>query len=101
MPHLWRRRHLERVEKRRRRRRYPYLPGLPGVLHTQGACRVPELPKIKRPPLKVHPNDEQLLESAVRSLERIAQGLTSVVETIDALVEENEHGQKCLRMAKQ
>jgi hypothetical protein len=52
----------------------------------------------RRRPLKIHPEPEVMLEELVRAMERIADGLQSVVETIDALVTEDERGRKCLRM---
>jgi hypothetical protein len=62
---------------------------------------VPELPKQARRPLKIHPEPEAQLDRLVRSLERIAEGLEHVVNTIDAVVVTNADGELCLRMAKQ
>jgi hypothetical protein len=58
---------------------------------------MPEIPRPRRRPLKIYPEPEAMLEELVRALERIADGLQSVVDTIDAVVTEDEHGRKCLR----
>lgn len=51
----------------------------------------------RRRQLKIHPEPEAMLEELVRAMERIADGLQSVVETIDAVVIVDERGNKCLR----
>jgi hypothetical protein len=56
-----------------------------------------DLPKPRRKPLKVYPEPEAMLEELVRSLQRIANGLESVVVMVDAVVTEDDHGRKCLR----
>lgn len=56
-----------------------------------------DLPKPRRKPLKVYPEPEAMLEDLVRSLARIADGLQSVVEMLDAVVFVDERGEKCLR----
>jgi hypothetical protein len=58
---------------------------------------MPEIPKVRPRPLKIHPEPEEMLGELVRALQRIASGLASVVETLDALVVVDEHGRKCLR----
>jgi hypothetical protein len=54
----------------------------------------------RRRPLKIYPEPEVMLEQLVRALERIADEVGSVVETLDALVVVDEHGRKCLRTDK-
>lgn len=51
----------------------------------------------RRRPLKIHPEPEAMLDELVRALERIADGLQSVVEMLDAVVTVDEYGDKCLR----
>jgi hypothetical protein len=51
----------------------------------------------QRRQLKVYPEPEQMLDQLVRAMERIADGVGSIVETIDALVIVDERGNKCLR----
>jgi hypothetical protein len=48
----------------------------------------------------MHPEPEVMLEQLVRALERIADGVGSIVETLDALVVVDDAGQKCLRTNK-
>lgn len=58
---------------------------------------MPEIAPGKRRNLKIHPEPEAMLEELVRALQSIADGLQSVVETIDAVAFVNERGEKCLR----
>jgi hypothetical protein len=58
---------------------------------------MPDIPKVRPRPLKVHPEPGAMLDELVRALQRIADGLASVVEMLDAVVTEDEHGRKCLR----
>ncbi len=59
---------------------------------------MPDLPKFTRRPLKVEPTAEEMLERLVRSLERIATGVESIVETINAVTTENASNQTCVRV---
>lgn len=58
---------------------------------------MPEIPRPRRRPLKIYPDPEATLDELVRALERIADGLASVVEMLDAVVTVDEYGKKCLR----
>lgn len=58
---------------------------------------MPPIPKTPRRPLKMEPTNEELLAIGVRSLERIAEGLTSVVETLQALTVDSDDGKVRLR----
>lgn len=62
---------------------------------------MPQIPKIPRRPLKVHPEPEALLESIARSLATIAQGVKDIVETLDAIVSTNDKGQPHVRVVQQ
>jgi hypothetical protein len=62
---------------------------------------MPQLPKPPRRQLKIEPTREELLAVAARSLSTIAEKFSTIVETLDALVVEDEFGRKCLRMAKE
>jgi len=46
----------------------------------------------------MHPEPEAQLDRLVRALERIATGLEHVIETIDAVVVEDDAGVKRLRI---
>lgn len=59
-----------------------------------------DLAKPRRRPLKVHPEPEEMLQELVRSLDRIATGLESVVQTIDALTVKTEAGELALRTVR-
>jgi hypothetical protein len=59
---------------------------------------VPDLSKPRRRQLKIHPEPELLLESIARSLETIAQGLTNIVETLDAIVTEDREHRRGVRV---
>lgn len=59
---------------------------------------MPELPKVRRRNLKMKPTtDEQLLQ-LVRALDRIADGITNIVDTIDALIVKDRNGDDALRV---
>jgi phosphate uptake regulator len=47
---------------------------------------MPEVLKPRRKPLKVYPEPEAMLEELVRALERIADGVANISETLDAVV---------------
>jgi uncharacterized membrane protein YccC len=59
---------------------------------------MPDFTHSRRRQLKIHPEPELLLESIARSLETIAQGLTNIVETLDAIVIEDEEHRRCVRV---
>ena len=62
---------------------------------------MPELPKGKRRPLKIVPDGDAQLAELVRALERIADGVTNIVETINALVVKTDNGDDALRVVNQ
>lgn len=47
---------------------------------------MPEMPKPRRQ-LKIEPNADEMLAQLVRSLNRIADGVESIVETLDSVTE--------------
>jgi uncharacterized membrane protein YccC len=59
---------------------------------------MPDFTHSRRRQLKIHPEPELLLESIARSLDTIAQGLTSIVETLDAIVTEDREHRRGVRV---
>jgi len=62
---------------------------------------MPQLPKGKRPALKITPDPDAMLAELVRSLTRIADGVESIVESFDALLVEGEDGKARLRVVNE
>jgi hypothetical protein len=58
---------------------------------------MPPIPKTRRPALKMEPEPELILEHLIRSLDTIADGLTSLKALAEELIERDELGTSRIR----
>ena len=58
---------------------------------------MPEIPKPKRRQLKIEPEPEAVLAQLVLSLNAIAEGIKSIVDTLEALIEDTGDGPPAIR----
>lgn len=58
---------------------------------------MPELPKVRPRQLRVYPDADAQLAELVRALQRIADGVANIVETLDAVVTTNKDRESAIR----